>query len=69
MYRETMFYLLEAIGHGVLIGYNVVNLPVVFLQVNGASTCLLYLSSTQPCTSVLNFNNCSILMYCFLKIG
>lgn len=37
MHRETMFYLLEATGHGVLIGYNVVNLPVVFLQVNGVS--------------------------------
>lgn len=41
MFRETMFYLLEAIGHGVLIGYNVVNLPVVFLQVNEASIFLL----------------------------
>lgn len=44
MHRETMFYLLEATGHGVLIGYNVVNLPVVFLQVNGASACLQHLS-------------------------
>lgn len=44
MHRETMFYLLEAIGHGVLIGYNVVNRPVVFLQVNGAGACFQLLS-------------------------
>lgn len=46
MHRETMFYLFVAIEHAVLIGYNVVNLPVVFLQVNGASACLQHLSFT-----------------------
>lgn len=53
MHLETMFYLLEAIGHGVLIGYNVVNHPVVFLQVNGASACLQHLSFYSRITFIL----------------